>query len=436
MNELIVLYGFVLPLWGFLISFGLQMSFDRAISMFMLLGIILSRKKIHLPKYVLPFIGLTFVITFVFSFFQPIEYLHHFTLERGKYRWVFQLVLFSLFFIIPITFISNFINPKRIINTLRYLILSSVILAILGMIQFYVFWKTKVDIFPIGISESVDAARTAPFEVGKLIGLVRISSLGGEPKNLAYTLVIAFLIIFGEILNKSELILKKKYRPYFFLLMFSCLIGTISTQGFLMIPIGILIMLSSKIILNGSINKKVISIFMSLILVVIFLSNVEPISSIIKARTFERLSNTGLLEDTNETIQLFFLDNPLYLISGVGMGQIHLFAQGYIPDQFLYYMTNVVFVAKNGYLKIISDVGVIGLLSFCFGVFFILKDLKSLKYLSDHQGLQMNKIRNLLFLVLFTSFPLYLIVSDGPPFVYFFIGIAIGFIKISRKCAV
>jgi O-antigen ligase len=46
------------------------------------------------------------------------------------------------------------------------------------------------------------------------------------------------------------------------------------------------------------------------------------------------------------------------------MGNIHFWAADYIPRQFAYFMTNSVFVAKAGFLRILSELGILGLLLF------------------------------------------------------------------------
>ena len=59
-----------------------------------------------------------------------------------------------------------------------------------------------------------------------------------------------------------------------------------------------------------------------------------------------------------------FLDKPQYLLFGSGVGNIHNLAAQYIPQEYLHYMKDNIFVAKSGYLRIISELGLLGMFLF------------------------------------------------------------------------
>ena len=46
------------------------------------------------------------------------------------------------------------------------------------------------------------------------------------------------------------------------------------------------------------------------------------------------------------------------------MGNIHNLAYRYIPSENMYYMADSIFVAKSGYLKLLSELGMVGLVAF------------------------------------------------------------------------
>ena len=70
----------------------------------------------------------------------------------------------------------------------------------------------------------------------------------------------------------------------------------------------------------------------------------------------------------------FLADYPQYGLFGVGMGNIHLYARNYLAewalllahdvDWALSLAYNTVFVPNSGYLRIISELGIVGLILF------------------------------------------------------------------------
>jgi hypothetical protein len=96
------------------------------------------------------------------------------------------------------------------------------------------------------------------------------------------------------------------------------------------------------------------------------------ISMIIERRVLERDITS---EDYDAPIQIFLTRFPEYLFFGSGLGNIHNLAAPYIPFQYLHYMRNHIFVAKSGYLRLISELGVIGFALFMSMVYSIYRKL-------------------------------------------------------------
>ena len=122
-----------------------------------------------------------------------------FTRNEGRFigQIIFWLILFS---IIPI--MKNYINSfSDIYNYLKIYINALILLIILGWIQFVIYKFTGTDIFPIDFYDDGRARTGIWTYMGS--GIFRISSLGGEPKGFAQSLIIGFFII--HIFNKMNI---------------------------------------------------------------------------------------------------------------------------------------------------------------------------------------------------------------------------------------
>ena len=77
----------------------------------------------------------------------------------------------------------------------------------------------------------------------------------------------------------------------------------------------------------------------------------------------ERTLGRTYIEDFDGAILRFLADQPRHLWIGVGLGNAHLYANDYLSVH-ARYAFDTAFVAKGGYLRLLSELGVIGLLLF------------------------------------------------------------------------
>jgi hypothetical protein len=87
------------------------------------------------------------------------------------------------------------------------------------------------------------------------------------------------------------------------------------------------------------------------------LSSLE-ITDLFAARTYERTE----LEDFDEAILSFLIHEPEQMVLGVGMGNVHLYADRYLPVNAVPYARGTAFRAKAGTLKLLSEFGLLGFL--------------------------------------------------------------------------
>ncbi len=231
-----------------------------------------------------------------------------------------------------------------------------------------------------------------------------MSSLAGDPKAFSMALIIGFFIIntfnrYSIFFFKYDILLK-----YFFLF---TAFSTLSTSGIVLFAILFFLdffyrIAKSKrsIKLN---SKKILYSFMVIIIIgFLLLQYWGFISSIIELRVFGR---DIVHEDFDAPIQIFLSKFPEYLLFGAGLGNIHNLAYPYIASEHMHYMENSIFVAKSGYLRIISELGLIGFSLFILMTYSVYKKLSIIKklFIKDKKNI-ISSMQLLLFLVMIAYF--------------------------------
>jgi hypothetical protein len=145
------------------------------------------------------------------------------------------------------------------------------------------------------------------------------------------------------------------------------------------------------------IDYKKISIL--LIILFLFVYNQQFILEILELRVLNRDISS---EDFDAPIQIFLSKFPEYLFFGSGMGNIHNLSADFIPIKYLHYMKDNIFVAKSGYLTLISEYGIVGFTLF---MLIIIKLISKLKRNMNLYNLNIySSTREILILVTFAYF--------------------------------
>ena len=415
-NSLLNLYVFFIPFFGLMYDIGISLTLDRVFSLFMLLVMFYDNSIYKISKKLITFlifIFYSFMITLVLSQTLP-DTVNLFPPLRGMYRYLGQIIMWSLQFI-PVFFIVRYLKDReQIIKLFKVLILSCFILSLIGLFQYLFYHHFGYDILPVGVLQE-DATRSGMFSFESL-NIFRVSSLGGEPKHFAYSLSIVLPIII--LLNYLKIL---KSKIIFMLIMLVNLILTFSTQGYIIFVLNMFIVFFLLWYFKGLKKKFFLYSLISVCAVVIFFVLNPFLFQLIKLRSIDRLLDPSvvgahsIIEDFNEAVIEFIKENPYWSIIGVGLGNIHLYAQEYIPD-YAWYMIDNVFVAKSGFLRLLSEVGLIGLFLFLISY---LKPLVALSKLAKNYDLA-------LFMVIVSIYSLidFALTADGPTHIFLFLGIS------------
>jgi hypothetical protein len=266
---------------------------------------------------------------------------------------------------------------------------SSTLQAILAISQYLIYMATGINIFPMyrgGVTDDNLFQQDAVFSFGGRF-LLRVNGLSGEPRQLALILVFSIAILtFLLIRSKSKII--KTFAIFSLLLQVFSLILTFSTQGFILLSIGVLIYTFSRK------NKMqflifVITVFLSALL---FIEIPSTVADIFQARILERIGF--------EEFDLIFLDfisaSPLHLFTGCGIGNFHI-ASFEQAKQVIREWQFQIFLPFIGVFSLIATSGIFGTVTFYLLPYrLILKLSRSLKSLPISERLFYVSVRNLL----------------------------------------
>lgn len=195
--------------------------------------------------------------------------------------------------------------------------------------------------------------------------IYRMSSLGGEPRYLAQSAAAALLLIQVFFLGNNI-----KYKGLYIILYINLIAGlfaTMSISGIYLWATGFLALLiiyvfSSKgdflSILNNGRYMHFLSFFVAALIFLSLIGNFEW------GYLVSRIMRRGVIADFDRVVFDFLVAEPKYVLFGVGLGNVHLHADPYLQPYFRDFAGATSFVADSGWLRLISELGIIGLFMF------------------------------------------------------------------------
>jgi len=413
-------YVFSIPWFGALIDVGLTLTIDRFLSILvfgagLVLGIVL-RVRLLLPLLLYPI-----VITAALSFHLP-DTARDYSPLRGEYRWIAQSVFWTVSIGAAMT-CAAIATPATVRRLYRSLVWSISLLAALALAQAAIYYGSGIDIFPIALFHP-GQERTALHEsMGSLFGtstVFRATALGGEPKHLAYSLTVALTLLLADSVFGGVLDFGRRSRRWLIVLCSLALVATLSTQGYVMVAVNATIVLVAGM---AGAQRDRRDTWRALLLVAglaTALLTAPGMLRLIEERTTLRLAESGAVEDFNETILAWAKENPEALVLGVGLGNVHLYAREYIPEEYRYYMWDSIFVAKSGALRLATEIGVLGL---AMTLFLGLHGARMIKAASGGNSNGLLAAQPVLLLIIGLDF---LASADGPVYLFLFLALTLG----------
>ena len=252
----------------------------------------------------------------------------------------------------------------------RTYVLSALLLAVIGWLQLVVWVGTGTNPMPVDFFNTwvggQSTLREGVVQFGK-INVFRMNSFAGEPRTLGGALVYAMLIIQAVGAISTAVPRRKLVALWLFLAVST--IATLSTSAVLIWSIGSIVQfpLARLFGVRLRVSGPRIALMLGAVMLPFGLAAAAieasgfPIFDLLAQRTIERIDASGAVEDFDLAIISYFQAHPLDSIAGVGLGNAHLYAQRYIDPEFQWYALGGVFTAKTQYLRLISEIGFIGL---------------------------------------------------------------------------
>ena len=292
---------------------------------------------------------------------------------RKEGRFYAQIVVFVMSFLAAFV-ASHYVDKK--LSYMKYFktyIVSVVILSQLGMFQGIMFNLLGYDIFPLSIVTANDIDGERPPGIwGRTLGfyVFRISSFAGEPKSLAIHVIAAYYII--DLFNRNNVRLFSQDSKMKLLLL-ATLVWTLSTGGYVLFLIIFFLFATLRFFSGRKLRFTLGSILVFSLGSSVILGFAYVFYDFISIVLNDRFLGRSLLqEDYDYVVQTFLSYNFDWIYFGSGLGNIHNLSFMYILPEKEYYMAGNIFVAKSGYLKLISELGLVGFtlfLTFNFVVF-------------------------------------------------------------------
>jgi hypothetical protein len=369
---------FSLPFAAFELEMGLSILASQFVTLALLLRTLLDgRQTIKYPRnfnWLLIFIlwcvgtaGATLIFSSSFELVSDGAFF-----RNGWGRVAAQAAVLILGFALVFIIVARADTVDRIQLVLAY-IYACITLAVLGYLQISVYLLTGADIFPIGFFTNLPAELQRSGLMGSPIGsLLRMSSLGGEPKGLAVSLLLglAALVAFWNMLPRAH-----TWKLNVVALLFLAMILTGSTSGFfgLVIFFAIFALFSRRLKPLSPTWLTFSAVTMTLVGFAIYLylgshhswdgaefTTDDTIYNIFIQRTIGRFS----LDDTDIIIMSSLYDSYREWLMGRGMGLVHIGTAAYVPDYYILqgYYTNQIVNPKSGITSYGGAGGIIGLI--------------------------------------------------------------------------
>jgi hypothetical protein len=377
-----------LPWFGVDVDIGLRITPYLICIAALSLGLLPAVFRGHREKSVIAPLLAAFIIYCIARSALQIPLLPYASVEGGSLRAPVPRAL-ALMLMLLLLFAPAYVGPM-VVKSLedlykvgRLYIISCIVLAALGWVQLAVWITSGSNPFPIGLVSSLLGGDQTITREGIFVAsggelVYRMNSFGGEPKDLGRSLAIAAVTLHSAMIWKMVNASKVSRAAFWFLAIST--LATFSTSAFAIFLVGIGVSWTTRAFIgeHGSHASRlqnaltlVGAITFALLAAFYFTMSSEfntdevTLGELIRARTVERET---YIEDFDEAIVEYLSEHPLDAMLGVGVGNIHLYADEYLDAAVAEYAGGTAFSGKHGIVRLASDVGIVGISLFLLGI--------------------------------------------------------------------
>jgi hypothetical protein len=196
-----------------------------------------------------------------------------------------------------------------------------------------------------------------------------MNSLGGEPKNLGQSLAVALLLL--QLVMVQWRSSRHLFWTVTWLFLYASMLMTLSTSGLVLWLVGTIALGALRLIATNQNRKEqgfirwlissVGAPAFTLVLLALLVTSMSSLGVVDYLQVLEeRTLGRTYIEDFDGAIMRFLEDQPGHIWLGVGLGNAHLYANDYL-SVYARYAFDTAFAAKSGYLRLVSEVGIVGL---------------------------------------------------------------------------
>jgi len=344
-------------------------------------------------KWLFAFVSYTIAVTLIAWFFIPEIYIAGFA--RGEGRWIFQIAMLLITIspaLLPLIFFKKIEDVK---TAGKVFIVSTAILCIIGWVQSLAFYLHGIALFPIPVEGLLgDIRRIITVD---MFGVTfhRMHSLGGEPRDFSMTVAVAIILLLIARMGGYG---KFKFSNLLLIFFLMSLFMSLSTSGVVVLAMGLALIIilpfftskqRFKLAFKPIATVVAITALLFGAIVSVGILPLDIMKDILWERTFARTP----IELFDAATLRFLSAHPQHGLFGMGMGNMHLYVRDYLVQYGLYnpeaawvvpMAHDIIFVPLSGYLKLLSEIGIIGLILFL-GAYLspIRRNFKYSRYISD-----------------------------------------------------
>lgn len=310
----------------------------------------------------------TINLTLIMALFWPEQ-----TVEaQGFYygntmRGIVQIAQVIMGLAIVIMMISGLTSAHSLFRAQFALLLSMTLISIYGLYVWFA-QRTGLPFNPIirqgGLNPELNRV-IATYVDG--VRMVRAYSVTGEPKVLAVNASFGVILTYFTAANRSRLFGGLRGQLVLIPLFLVTLYLTLSTAGYLILPMVLLVALMSTVSV-GQLSQRTVSrlvVFGIVALLAAFFSGydlpglVDKVTTILEDRVESRIGADGLFTFAEAAMVKFWTDSPFFVLTGVGLGGSSFYIRLYDTESYAGFVG-----APRGIIGFIGDRGLIGLLLF------------------------------------------------------------------------
>lgn len=296
-------------------------------------------------------------------------------LRSPAFRPLVQVASFALM-VFPVVVAPFVLSRREQLARMAVVYLGSmVILLLIGWWQFVVANTSGGNPLPMGTVNAwfggIGGVERDAVDLGRGGRLMyRMSSLGGEPRWLAQSIATVLLLLqIGWMAGRLRVSFPSVLLYGAF---FASLVATQAMSGLYLWILGALVLLAYHVMYQRSRSGGGIRLKGWLIASALVLTGLlgwllsQPSVQDDKILGFvaywlQRIASRGFIADFDAVVLDFLEAEPLRALLGVGLGNVHFYADAYLSPYFREFAGGTSFVADSGWLRLTSELGLVGL---------------------------------------------------------------------------